>query len=53
MKMYVGVEVQLPSFLISALDGGEWLASCPSCFTPRGTTPVSNGEKAGLGPKPV
>jgi hypothetical protein len=22
-------------FLISALDGGEWSASCPCCFTPR------------------
>jgi len=23
----------------SALDGGEWSTSCPSCFTPQGKTP--------------
>jgi len=27
MKTYGGVDVQLQAFLISALDGGEWLAS--------------------------
>ena len=29
-----GVEVQLHSFLISALDGDEWSAWCPGRFTP-------------------
>jgi len=28
-----GVEVQLHAFLTLAIDGGEWSASCPSCFT--------------------
>jgi len=30
----VGGEVQLDSFLTSALDGGEWLASRFGYFTP-------------------
>jgi len=30
------VEVQLYTFLTSALDGGEWLASHHSYFTPSG-----------------
>jgi hypothetical protein len=34
MKAYWGVEVELHAFLTSALDGGEWLASRPSHFTP-------------------
>jgi hypothetical protein len=29
------VEVQLHVFLILALDGNEWLVSCPSQFTKR------------------
>jgi hypothetical protein len=33
MKTYKGVEVQIPSFLISALDGGEWSASRPDRLT--------------------
>jgi len=28
------VGVKLNEFLTSALDGGEWSASCLSCFTP-------------------
>jgi hypothetical protein len=36
-----------PPFLTSALDEGEWLASCPDCFTPGKTPPVPIGEKAG------
>jgi len=35
-----GVELQLHTFLTSALDGRECSASCPSCFTP-GETDVS------------
>jgi hypothetical protein len=33
VKMYEGSEGQLPSFLNSALDGGEWSASRPGPFT--------------------
>jgi len=29
METYWGVEVQPHTFLISALDGDEWSASCP------------------------
>jgi len=34
MKLYVGVEVQLHSFLTSAIDGGEWSASRSGRFAP-------------------
>jgi len=30
----VGAEIYLHAFLTLALDGGEWSASCPRCFTP-------------------
>jgi hypothetical protein len=33
MKIYEGVEVQLHSFLNSALDGGNWSASRPGRYT--------------------
>jgi hypothetical protein len=29
-----------PLFLTSALDGGEWWASCPGRFTPQGKSPL-------------
>jgi hypothetical protein len=41
--------------LTSALDGGEWSASSPGCFTPRETAPGTHwiggwvGTRAGLG----
>jgi hypothetical protein len=35
MKMYRGVEVQLHTFLTSALDGAEWSITCLGCFIPR------------------
>ena len=35
MKAYRGLEVWLQPFLISTLDGGEWLISCPGPFTSR------------------
>jgi len=35
MKMCGGVEVLFHAFLTLALFRGEWLASHPSCFTPR------------------
>jgi len=31
MKMYAGVEVQLHTFLTSALDGDEWSAPVTYC----------------------
>jgi hypothetical protein len=34
-----GVEVEIHTFLTSALDGGEWLASRPGRFTPRERAP--------------
>jgi hypothetical protein len=34
MKAYRGVDVKTHIFLISALAGGEWLASRPGRFTP-------------------
>jgi hypothetical protein len=34
------MEVQLQSFLTSAIDGGEWSASRTSRFTPRGKNPL-------------
>jgi hypothetical protein len=39
MKTHWGVEVQLHAFLTSALDGGEWSASRPGCFTPKERSP--------------
>jgi hypothetical protein len=36
------VEVQLHAFLTSALDGGEWSASCPGRFTPSETAPSTH-----------
>jgi hypothetical protein len=35
LKAHGGVDVQLHTFLISALDGVEWSASRPGHFTPR------------------
>jgi hypothetical protein len=39
IRTYGGVEVWLHTFLTSALDGGEWSASRPSCCTPRERAP--------------
>jgi hypothetical protein len=36
MKMYGVVELQLNSFLTSALVGDKWSASNSSCFVPQG-----------------
>jgi hypothetical protein len=43
MQMYGGVEIQLHPFLILALDGCEWIASCPSHFTVKEEAPVPTG----------
>jgi len=37
----------------TALDGGEWSASCSSRFTPTGKLPVPTGQEAGWAPEPV
>jgi hypothetical protein len=50
MKAYWGVEVQLHSFLTSALGGGVWLTSRPGRFTPQKRTLVSTGDW--MGPRP-
>jgi hypothetical protein len=43
MKIYWGhiggVEVELQTFLTSALDGSKGSASCPGCFTSGGKSP--------------
>jgi hypothetical protein len=39
MKAYWGSRGIAPRFLISALDGGQWSASCHSRFTPQGKNP--------------
>ena len=48
-----GAELQLHSFLTTALDGGEWSTSCPCRFPP--TTPRKNCSTSGIvgcvGPK--
>jgi hypothetical protein len=42
------------SFLTSALDGGEWSASCPGRALPPGKgLPVPIGQEAGWAPEPV
>jgi hypothetical protein len=38
-KRIEGVEAKLHAFLTSALDGGEWSASRPGRFIPRGRAP--------------
>jgi hypothetical protein len=40
-----------PPFLTLALDGGEWSASCPSCFTPGEITPSNNLIWVWVGPR--
>jgi hypothetical protein len=32
----------VPPFLTLALDGGDWWASCPSCFTPGERAPATH-----------
>jgi len=39
------VQVWLHSFLTSALDGGEWSASCTGCFTLGERVPVTLDER--------
>jgi hypothetical protein len=43
MKMYTELDVWFHIFIILALDGGRWSASCPSLFTHREQTLVTTG----------
>jgi len=45
------VNVQIQMFLTSGLDGGEWLASCPGCCTPRIRAPSMQWIGGWLGPR--
>jgi hypothetical protein len=38
-KVYGTMELQFHKFLITALDGTEWIASCHGCFTARERAP--------------
>jgi hypothetical protein len=40
MNMYRVMKVQLHALLTSTLDRGDWLVSCPICFTRRERAPV-------------
>jgi hypothetical protein len=42
MKAYVGFDVYIHTFLISALAGCEWSASRPSRFTPGDRAPCTH-----------
>jgi len=45
------MEVELHTFLTSALDEGEWSASCPGCFTPRERAPGTQWKGGWVGPR--
>jgi hypothetical protein len=52
VKTYLGVKVWLhDAFLTSAIDGGEWSASCPSHFTPEKIPWYSLDGKLGGSPE--
>jgi len=51
MKTYGRVEVYLHAFLTSAPDGGEWLASGPGRFTPRGRATGTHCVRCWVGPR--
>jgi hypothetical protein len=39
--------------LILALDGGEWSASCPGCFTPKERAPRTHWVGGWVGPRAI
>jgi hypothetical protein len=51
MKTYGGVEVQLHTFLTSALVGGEWFVSRAGCFTPGERAPGTHWERGRVNPR--
>jgi hypothetical protein len=52
MKAYWG-SGDIDPILTSALDGGEWSASRPSCFTPREITPGTHWIGGWMGTRAV
>jgi hypothetical protein len=54
MKMYERVSGGVaPPFLTSALEGGDWSASHPCCFTPRERAPGTHGIGCWVGPRAI
>jgi hypothetical protein len=53
MKVYWGMEVQLHTFLTSALDGGVWSALRPGRFTPGEKAPGTHWIGGWVGPRAV
>jgi hypothetical protein len=53
MKTYWGSGGIAPRILTSALDGGEWSASCPACFTPRERAPATHWIGSWVDPRAV
>jgi len=53
MKTYWGVEVQLHTFLTSALDGGECQVSRPGRFTPTERAPGTLWIGGWVGPRVI
>jgi len=51
--MYSVVQVQLHTFLTSALHESVWSASHPDHFNPRKRKMVHTGEEAGMAPQPT
>jgi hypothetical protein len=51
MKVYRGVQVQLHTFLATALEGGEWSTSCPSCINPSERVPGTPWIGGWVGPR--
>jgi hypothetical protein len=51
MKTYGSIELYFHAFLTSALDRGEWSASCPDRFTSKEMAPSTNWM--GMGPEPA
>jgi len=51
VKTYLEMQVQIHVFLTSVLDGGEWSASCPSCFIPW-RIPGTHMTGGWVGPRP-
>ena len=49
MKAHGGIDVYLHLFLIMALDGSEWSASCPCCFAHEGEAPGSQSQSGHFG----
>jgi hypothetical protein len=45
------MEIQFRTFLITALDGSEWIASCHGCFTARERAPGTHCIGVWVGPR--